>query len=122
MSSTELDRARKAAADLFDEGVVPLAEARRAAGRQEYFPLERELGATSYYDEPARRTMQPVDFELAGGGKAEGLVDALAATWTAQGEAGLAAMAPGLREIAEALGEEAAEGDGTISILCYTMF
>jgi hypothetical protein len=122
MNSTELDRARKAAADLFDAAVVPLAEARRAAGRQEYFPLERKPGATSYYDEPARRTMRPADFELPGGGTADGLVDALAAAWTAQGEAGLAAMAPGLREIVEALDDEAAEGDGTISILCYTMF
>jgi hypothetical protein len=40
----------------------------------------------------------------------------------AEGESDLAAMAPRLKEIAEALSQEARQGDGTVSILCYTMF
>jgi hypothetical protein len=66
--------------------------------------------------------MQPADFEFPGGGSAAGLIDALTAYWAAQGETQLAAMAPRLHEIAEALRDEAAEGDGTVSVLCYTMF
>jgi hypothetical protein len=31
-------------------------------------------------------------------------------------------MAPALKEIAGALRQEALEGDGSVSILCYTMF
>jgi hypothetical protein len=122
MSSTEADRARATAAALFDDVVVPLAEARRAAGPQAYFPLGRDASAASYFDEPSLPTMQPADFELPGGGTAEGLVDALAQMWSAQGEAGLAALAPRLKQIAELLQAEAAEGDGSVSILCYTMF
>jgi hypothetical protein len=122
MSSTDQDRARRLAGALFDEIVAPLAEARRAAGKQAYFPLAAEPGAKSYYEEPVLRVMQPADFEFPGDGTAEGLVDALAAAWMAEGETGLAAMAPRLKEIAEALRDEAAEGDGSVSIFCYTMF
>ena len=122
MSSTDLDRARSLAGALFDEVVIPLAEARKVAGQQAFFPLAGEAGATTYYEEPVLRTMQPADFEFPGGGTAEGLIDALATSWTAEGETGLAAMAPRLKEIAAALKEEAAEGDGSVSILCYTMY
>jgi hypothetical protein len=66
--------------------------------------------------------MSPADFELQLGGKAEALIDALAAFWAKQGEAGLAAMAPRLKELADALGDEAAENDGKVDILCYTLF
>lgn len=122
MSSTDEDRARRLAGALFDELVTPLAEARKVAGKQAYFPLAGEAGAKTYYEEPVLRAMQPGDFEFPGGGTAEGLVDALAASWAAEGETDLAAMAPRLKEIAAALREEAAEGDGSVSILCYTMF
>jgi hypothetical protein len=122
MSSTDENRARRLAAALFDEVVTPLSQNRRAAGKQAYFPLAAEAGAKTYYEEPVLRVMQPADFEFPGGGRAEMLVDALAAAWTAEGESGLAAMAPTLKEIALALREEALEGDGSVSILCYTMF
>ncbi len=122
MSSTEENRTRKSAGALFDELVTPLAEARKVAGKQAYFPLAGESSATSYYQEPVLHKMQPADFEFPGGGTAAGLIDALAAFWTVEGETGLAAMAPKLKEIAEALQEEAAQGDGSVSILCYTMF
>lgn len=121
MNSTE-DPARQASGALFDEVVVPLAEARKAAGQQAYFPLAKATGVSSYYDEPGVRVMAPSDFEFPGGGTAEGLVDALITSWTAEGESGLAAMAPRLKEVAEALRAESAEGDGSVNILCYTMF
>ena len=122
MSSTDDNRARRLAAALFDAVVTPLAQTRRVAGKQAYFPLAAQPGAKSYFEEPILRVMQPADFEFPGGGGAEMLVDALAASWTAEGESGLAAMAPMLKEIALALREEALESDGSVSILCYTMF
>lgn len=124
MSSTDQDGdvVRKLAGELHDEIVTPLAEARKAAGAAAYFPLGRDPAATTYFEEPATRVMTAADFEFPGGGTAEGLVAALAAAWTAEGEVGLAAMAPKLQAISEALGEEAAQGDGSVSILCYTMF
>lgn len=122
MSSIETDRARAMAGALFDEVVVPAAEARRAAGRPPYFAVAGESSIASYYQAPFRRVMEASDFEFPGGGSAEGLIDALAAHWTAEGECELAAMAPRLKEIAAALKDEAAAGDGTVSVLCYTMF
>ncbi len=121
MNLTEKEHAQRRAQELFDE-VVRLADALRGKGRQAYFPLSRGAAAKSYFEEPILRPTQPDDFEFPGGGTAEGLVDALADFWTRDGEPGLAALAPLLKEIAMALGEEAEEGDGTVSILCYTMF
>jgi hypothetical protein len=122
MSSTDTDRARALAADLFDTLVKPLAESRGATGREPFCPQSPERGAASYYETPTVGVMRPADFEFPGGGASDGLIDALAARWTAESEPGLAAMAPALKQIADALSEEAAEGDGTVSILCYTMF
>jgi hypothetical protein len=122
MRSTNDGRVRALAGALYDEVVSPLAEARKTAGKQEYFSLSRESGAGSYYQEPVLRVMKPEDFEFPGGGTAAGLIDALAAAWTAEGETNLAAMAPQLQQIADTLKAEAAEGDGSVSIFCYTMF
>ncbi|MEX0641420.1 MAG: hypothetical protein WD468_01900 [Pirellulales bacterium] len=116
------DRARRLAGALFDEVVAPLAAARKAGGSQAYFPMAGEQGAKSYYVTPTVRVMQPADFEFPGGGTAEGLVDALAEWWTAEGEIALASMAPSLKEIAETLQEQVVESDGSVSIFCYTMF
>jgi hypothetical protein len=122
MSSTNDARVRALASALYDEVVIPLAEARKAAGKQEYFPLARATNAESYYQQPIRRVMKPADFEFPGDGTAEGLIDALAAAWAAEGETVLASMAPQLKQIAETLKAEAADGDGSVSIFCYTMF
>ena len=122
MSLTEADLARELAARLFDEQVCPLAEARRTGDQKPFFASAPCAQLASYYDPPTSRVMQPADFEFPGGGTAGGLIDALAARWLGEGESGLAAMAPTLKEIAAALAKEAAERDGTISILCYTMF
>ena len=122
MNLTDKKHAQGLAEELFDQVVVKLAEARRSKGGQAYFELSRDAGMESYFEEPILRTMRASDFEFPGGGTAEGLVDALAKSWTKEGETGLAAMAPRLKEIAEALQEEAEDGDGTVSILCYAMF
>lgn len=121
MNLTE-NPARLAAAALFDAHVVPLAKARKLQGRQEYFPLGGESGLGSFFDEPRVRVMSADDFEFPGGGTPEGLVDHLVSSWVAEGEPGLAAMGPALKEISVALRQEAAEGGGDVSILCYTMF
>ena len=102
--------------------VAAPATARQAAGRPPFFQRSGDAGATSYFERPSVTVMRPADVEFPGGGTAEGLIDALAALWTAEGETGLAAMAPRLKEIASALKEEAEQGDGSVDILCYTMF
>ena len=122
MSSTDEDRARALAGALFDEVIVPLAEARKAAGKQGYFPRGPEQGASTYFEVPVHRLMQAADFDFPGGGTAEGLIDALAASWTAEGDLGLAAMAPRLLEIAAALKVKEGEADDSVSPLIYTMF
>lgn len=122
MSSTDQDRVRQLAGGLFDEVVAPLAQARRTAEARPYFSTAAQPQVASYYQKPLLGVMQEVDFEFPGGGTTEGLIDALAAYWAAQGETALAAMTPRLKEIAEAVSAEAAENDGAISILCYTMF
>jgi len=66
--------------------------------------------------------MCPSDFEFPGGGSAEGLIDAIAAAWLAEGATELAQMAARLKEIAAAVREEANVDDGSVSIFCYTMF
>jgi len=122
MSPTDVTRAAALAAAFFDEVLVPLAEGRRAAGAAPYFPRRPEASATTYFSRPALRTMQASSFELPGGGTAEGLLDALAHHWQARGEPELAALVPHLRELARALAEASAEHDGTVDVLCYTLF
>ena len=116
------DRSIEMAGALFDEILVPLADARRGSGAQPFFPLEQEANRASYFVAPALRVMSPADFELKVGAKSEDLIDALAAYWARRGETGLAAMAPHLKQLADALGDEAAENDGKVDILCYTLF
>lgn len=122
MNSIDTDRGRTLAGKLYDDALAPLADLRRATGKGPYFPTAREAGAKTYYDEVSPRTMSPADFEFPGGGDGDGFVNALAASWTAEGETALAAMAPRLKEMAIVLQADADEGDGDISILCYTMF
>jgi hypothetical protein len=122
MNPTKTERSTELAGALFDEVMVPLAKSRRTSGAPPYFPLQEEASVASYFVAPSLKVMNPADFELQLGGKAEALIDALAAFWAKQGEAGLAAMAPRLKELADALGDEAAENDGKVDILCYTLF
>ena len=122
MCSTEKPQANFVADALFDDAIVPLADTRRDSGEQPFFPLTGRSGETTYFQPPILRLMQPADFEFPGGGSAEGLIDALAAYWQGEGESVLAALAPRLKELAAELKKEASEGDGSVSVLCYTMF
>ena len=123
MSSTESEVSVGLAGALFDTVVVPRAMAKRASRPDPYFALKGEPGALTYYVEPDVRVMSEADFELPGSGEPDGLIDALVAFWAAQGETELAeSMAGRLKPIAEALGEETAQDDGSVDILCYTLF
>lgn len=118
----EADRSAQLAGALFDEVLVPLAQARRNCGAPAYFPAWRESDAASYFVTPDIAIMTLADFEMQGGGGAEELIDMIAAYWSAQGETALAAMAPRLKEFAVALTGEAAANEGIVDILCYTLF
>ena len=122
VNPSKSDRSIQLAGALFDEVLVPLAKARRGSGAPPFFPLQQEASRASYFVPPSLKVMNPADFELDIGGKSEALIDALAAYWARRGETGLAAMAPRLKQLADALGDEAAENDGKVDILCYTLF
>lgn len=122
MSLIDPPGADAVAGALFDTMVVPMAAARRQTGAPDYFPVAGNDAATSYFGPPSLAVMQPVDFEFPGGGTASGLIAAAATYWAKQGETPLAAMAPQLTEIAELLRAEDLAGDGSVDIMCYTMF
>jgi hypothetical protein len=121
MSLTETDRVARLA-EVLHERIIGLAAARRAAGQPAYFPRAGERDTSTYFEGADVRVMQPADFEFPGGGTAPGLIDALVAFWMEQGETELAAMAPLLHELARTVAAELEEGDGSVDILCYTMF
>ena len=122
MSSTETISAETLVLSLFDEKLAPLAASRQAAGSPAYFPTDKDAGLKTYFVRPTAEVMQPVDFDFPGGATPDGLIDALAEYWKNQGEDGLAAMSPRLKEIARAFKSELEEGDGSVNIMCYTMF
>ena len=122
MNSTDTISVDDLARSLFDEVVVPSAEAMRDAGHLGYFARAGEPGSTSYFEPPSLAVMQSSDFDFPGGGDAEGLIDAATQYWMTQGEKGLANLAPQLKRIARALQNEAADNNGDVDILCYTMF
>lgn len=122
MSSTEEGLSTSLAGTLFDEVIVARAKAARASGAR-YFPLKGDPAASSYFDAPDVKFMSASDFELPGGGEPDGLIDALVELWKSQGETELAgSMAERLKPIAAALREETANDDGSVDILCYTLF
>lgn len=121
-TETQVDRSTSLSGALFDEVLVPVAAARNAAGAAPYFPAWSDAAATTYFERSSVRRMSPADFEFPGGGTAAGLIDAMAAYWLAQGETALAAAAPRLKAISEALSDEAVADDGSVDIFCYTLF
>lgn len=121
MNQTDSERSAELAGKLFDELVVPLAAARRASGAPPYFPLRPEAGASTYFSPVSPREMRPADLELRVG-TAQGLLEALAASWTAAGEEELAALVPRLQAVADALALERAQSNGNVDVLCYTLF
>lgn len=122
MNLTEPGAAARLAGELFDQMVAPLAQARRASGAQPYFPPGPDAEADSYFVPPGTRKMHDSDFELFGDDTSKGFIDALAAYWDASGEPELAAMAPRMKQIAQAAIAEARESDGNVDVLCYTLF
>jgi hypothetical protein len=122
MNRTEPGLAAHLAGELFDQMVVPLAQARRASGSQPYFPTGPDANAGSYFVAPGTRKMHESDFELFGDDTSRDFIEALAAYWTASGETELAAMAPRMKQIAQAVINEAVESDGNVDVLCYTLF
>jgi hypothetical protein len=122
MNPTKNEPSAELAGKLFDETLVPLAKARRSSGKPPYLSLEEEAGTKSYFVPAPLKVMSPSDFELRIGDQAGDLIDDLCAYWTKQGDADLAALGPGLKEVAAALSTEAAENDGRVDILCYTLF
>jgi hypothetical protein len=108
------------AGNLFDEVIAPLAGEHRSRGEAPPFPLWRDPDAPTYFVPSTVSRMTSFDFP--GGGTADGLVDALGAYWSAEGEVGLAASVPHLREIVESLRDEFRPDDGSVDIFCYTFF
>lgn len=123
MSQTESRRrSAQLIGELFDELVVGLADERgRTPAKSPYFALSPDPSAATYYMTPRRARLSPQDYELQGG-TANGLLSALSTLWTEQGDVELLPLVPRLREIAEALSAEQAESDGTVDVLCYTLF
>lgn len=122
MNQTSPTHSAELAGALFDEVVIPLAEARRAAGGPPCLPLGRDEGAPTYFSPPSLGKPGPSDFELPRGGRAEGVLAALAALWAAQGDEDLLAMIPRLEALAEVLAHERPGSDGSVDVLCYTLF
>lgn len=121
MPQTETTPWEELAGALFDELVVAHATTRRSSDSGDYFPLRGDECATTYFVQPPVRTMEASDFEPHIG-EAAGLLDALAASWVAQGETELSTLVPRMRRIAEALAHDNAQSDGTVDVLCYTLF
>jgi hypothetical protein len=116
------ERSTSLSGALFDKVLTPLATSRRDARSAPYFPKWREAAAESYFTRSSVSTMSAADFEFPGGGTSDGLMDALVALWTAEGETELAATGPRLKAIAQALRDEAVADDGSVDIFCYTLF
>ncbi|HRX82632.1 MAG TPA: hypothetical protein P5307_26375 [Pirellulaceae bacterium] len=122
MNSIDSNVADRLSLALFDDIVIPSAEAMRATGHDGYFARARDVKALTYFGPPSMPIMQSADFDFPGGGNATGLIDVAAQHWIAEGEEHLACMCPGMRKIARALEEEAAVSTGDVDIMCYTMF
>ena len=122
MSQTDVERSTRLSGTLFDEVLLPLAGARKAVSAAPYFPKWRDAQASTYFEPSDITSMAAADFEFPGGGTPEGLIEALATYWLAQGDTALAASAPQLRAIAAALRDESVDDDGSVDIFCYTLF
>ena len=115
-------RADALARSLFDEALAPAATARRAEGRGGYFSLAAEPECATYFVRPDIALLSPADFDFPGGGDSDSLIDALVAHWASEGDARLVALGRRLKDIANALRDEALESDGSVDPYCYTMF
>ena len=121
MKPTEANHVRLANS-LFDEVLAPLAREKRQAAAFPYFPAGFDPAAASYFLPAPVKRMTPTEFVFPGGGSAQGLIADVTTHWREEGEVGLAATAPCLTAIADALAEAAASQDGSVDIFCYTLF
>jgi len=121
MNQIELDPAILAG-ELFDQVLLPLADARRVAGAGPFFPLGPDSAVPSYFAPSKVGSMKAEDFEFPGGGEAVGLVKALVAHWADEGETGLVNAGPKLHAIAASLAADETPQDGAVDIFCYTLF
>ena len=108
------------AAEFFHKLLAPLAERERAAAKS-FFPLGADSREESYYAEPARRVMEASDFELRAARSLADFVTELAALWANEGHEELAALAPGLLELAEEMGQREEQAED-VSPFMYVMF
>ena len=115
---TKTGSATDLALALFDEVIAPAA----AEGRGKYLSLSVEREQASYFLQPATKCVTPSDFDFPGGGHTDGLIDALVAYWTEQGDVRLLRAGPRLKEIIAALQNESAKSDSDVDPYCYTMF
>nr|WHW29212.1 hypothetical protein [uncultured bacterium] len=106
---------------LFDEVIVPLAQARRDASIAAFGSAERDAGMATYFSEPGAPSISGTEFATSWG-DAAGLVEALLVHWNDLGDSDLQVLGPRFIEIAERLAEEPAESDGSVDVLCYTLF
>ena len=121
MSSIEANRADGLALALFDEMVTPLSKSLAGQDRRRRFSGDYDGCAETYFERP-QTTSTAASCEFPGGGRIDGLVDALASFWADRSETELVTMRPRLLEIAMALQEENEEAGGEVDIFCYTMF
>lgn len=106
---------------LFDEVIVPLAQRRRDASIAAFGSAERQVEMATYFSEPGVPSISATDFSTSWG-DAGGLVEALLAHWNDQGDSDLGVLGPRFLEIARRLADEPAESDGSVDVLCYTLF
>ena len=122
MSWIETESVDDLARSLFDASIVPLGESRRASGKAGYFAIAPDPAAPSYFTSIDPASAGPNAVDLPGGGRADGLIDALAAFWNGHGDMDLAAAAPALQTLAVAIRAERAQQSADVDIYCYTMF
>lgn len=108
------------ASSLFDAVIVPLAAARRAAGHPS-FPMGPDATRDSYFELP-RIHATGLDMRYPGTGTIDGFIAALIEFWRRSGEPEFAALAPRLKQIADAMKKTAQRSDGEVDIFVYTMF
>ena len=122
MSSTDRNAAEGAAAinRFFDNELMPLADRLRGSAPG-VFLAKVDPSAASYYVRRGRRTMSKADFEVAACADGAEFARRLAAHWNACGCQPLAALAPGLGRIADAVRVEEHD-NADVSPFVYVMF
>jgi hypothetical protein len=117
---TEKTAKETSSAVFFKEVLTPLASEVRRAGKS-FFPLQADAPLKSYYLEPRRPVMDPGDFELRAAESLQDFINELVALWTSEGNGELAALAPGLAELAREIAAQD-QKEEEVSDFIYVMF